>query len=1593
MTTDQRFFHDIVHFNAVGYSAIESVTGDLNKSIGLSAEIQELSEQIVGNTVTEIYDLGALWGGKANQITSDNTEVLKQSLQNVVLGFAKTQANPSFRVSTHISTSIFTYNSAISSSFLSGQIYSFPSVGIDVSSVVSMPYDFSLAGSNFRSHLNDSPSDFAVFGLNYFNGSYQGSNLIKFDYAWSTANSESDLLIALNFSTAQYTNFYVAFYWGTDSSNFISTNYVISENTVYVGTPDFISNIGVNTSAITPVSLSEFSGRQNFWSNEVFSGIAFSSNAFVDPNPYLWAPERINANFVDGVKASFSQPTRYFVVNQTDLISSLGAIENKYASIYSNFETNGVSNYATANANTNLLTSYSSNENYGFDLKNLEDYYKNQVPFSNFVFTKNPKQQNLRYSNGYTLLNYTQQLPSAFTKPIQDADLFNAFYKNMAYIKGQNSRLVELKQNYLSTLDNFVADFFFGSNFSSVQSYFSPPQLSISRSVLKNFTQPYGFNRVSPLNFSKHEEYSIYDGINIVPSKEFLTFEGGNLTLLNDYNLPEDYFFEIFKPISFVCNGIDPYKQGAGLAYDYTLNLSFGYSNQNTLFKTLYLMASKYIISKSDYDSRIQNNQSVTGYYYLADPESKDYAEYSVGSIDEFRLYGYAGYIPDLKDGVVRPILNRAFSPEDSKKYTYEQYVQLLISRGITNQNDINDAVQAYLDAGNTFYVIDLGTFSDRWSSLKKISLCMTNYALGVPKYWNDNLYNSFGGKYKISNPDGDTGFTNLTAQINSGSVTTGTSTPGFLITNVPVGFNCFISSVSLNNFGSGLTPGTYESFVMPPANAYSDEQAGKITYSILNQGYLDPNSIVINNRGGNFYFDFDLNLTQPGFTTSIGTSYPSVHIVMDNVAKFNAALGTNFSLISFTQIAPPDLGYSQGFKFNPKAFVGFGYTSNVDVYVLINDYPTIDSFLLSSSGQTAGKLETLSNYQTPSASNLAFLNYTSGNSTYALTESEIFNSLSIPQSPNNITSVSNVSLNAKLILINDKNPAGDIKINLYSISSLANGNPGYTLDLLASSSHVPVTEFSNSDYSTVRIPLSYDFAGNQRFDFGDGTLSSEYYVSIENNLQNCFLSLIGTYQGISTSNYSISSSDIFNDFKSYSIAGGISSNGVDLDLGLFPTTISGILGTDYISNDTNSLQIYLRRNPAYTGIGTEQQITLAISTVYQSSSAIMYSNPVSAISVGTTFSPISFVFSTIQASTGIGSAHLIFSLPLGPDKIYAPRTLAPYDVSQLGLATSSLISVSNSYYNFNFVFNRMFNYVPNNIFAAFNFEDSSQFGLAPANRLRATEPQNVVDGYWSFTSNGINTSVSIYPRSFYSNSSIIGTSAPVYQYLGYTHDIYLSIGYNSSGTQNVEQIYLPASPQWKRTWMKRNEDTYKNFNIYDVIQQSYSDSIDYYLGSASTNISNNTGYKVAIFQGAFKPQGNLSDPLPIIVGYGTNSGVQVYINNSTQPTIDTFSTVLGYSTTVGVTLPAAVRQNSINFQIFYFTFSTASLQVYWDIGYLSLINSASSLNSLQNNPVEINSGIPIDNINFMNVSKTSLENNSVNYGFPPGDSFVIRSS
>ena len=1582
MTTEQQFFQNIVHSNAITYQALENTIGDMNKNIGLSANFFELASKVVGSTITENYDLASLFGNYSDQINSNNTDFLQQSLQNVVSGIANTVAYPNYSVCTHISTSLDNYNIGMSSAFLSGQLFTVSTLGIGNNSVISIPLSvLNISGNQFNSHIFDVPTDLAVFGFDGFAsyGDFTNVNLVQFDYCWSYAGQVTNLLISFNYSVSYFLGYTFGIYWGSSDSNFISTNYNVSENVKYVGTNGFLNNIGILTGAITPKGITATSGRKNFWSNTIPYSLGYTSNSFVDGNAYLWAPDRINATIFDGTQSQQSQPLRYPILNSVGLSSFISG-NSEYKYLYSQLTTSGTGENQGLNASLSAINLFETNYPELVNLNSVERIYENNVPQNLTVLQSNPKKS---YLNGnpivYSVIYDTQIIASAFTKVIQDPYVWRYFAENLVPAKVYFLALNDTVNVYLNTLDNFIADFFFGANFNNVKDYFTGDNLIVSRNTLKDFTQPYGTTNIPPLNFSEFEEKSIYQAVNIVSSKEYLIFNQGVLSLTNNYKLPVNTGFEIYKPISLVCNGIDPYNQGTGLAFDYTLNLTFQYDNQNYLNKVLYLMASKYVLSKSDYLTRIDLNQDTYGYYYLVDASTTDYNDYSVSSIDEFRLYGYSGIIPDLKDGVVRPILNRAFSPKDTKKYTYEEYVALLRSQGITNPNDINDAVQEYLDAGNSFYVINLDVHPSEYVYLKDISLCATNYILNEPKYWNDSLENPFNRPPTALGEA--SGFTALTAQINSGIVTSPILLPPYTIQNVQVGNNCFVKSVYVNSLGALQTPGTYTSWLLPPINSRTNEQPAQIRYEILSSGIVNPATIEILNSGSNFYFNFDVFLTDVPFTsTGIGTTNANISLIMNNVSTFQATADASYNLVSFTQSSPPAEGYNAGFKFNNKAFVGLGYSSTVDVDILINNYPTCDSFFIASDNLQPGGLENYNNFQNP-VTPLSALNFSAGNQNYVMYENEIFNKLTVPAAYGN-QNTSYITVRCKLIEINNANPSGYITAHIYA-------DNGTEKTEVASSDKILTTQLSRNSYSDLNIPLSFTFTNNvQTLD------NADYWISIKQNITGGFLSIQGAFTGITTSNYTISSSQIYNDNNNIIVFGGISTSGYDLDLSKSTIGISSVFASNVLASDTNTVIINLRRNSNYTAENND--IFVNVSTTFNSETNIIISNPVQASSLSTIFTGVAFTFPTyLQASTFINSTFLTFSRRLNADQVYLSRSLDQYDGVQIGMATSSQIGFGNTVVNFNFLFNKIFNQVNSEIFGAFNYTDPSQFGLAKPNRLRETPPFRQIDGYWAYKSQAINKPLSIYPRATLSNSSYVGETSPGYDYIGYTHDIFVNIGYNSNGVMIEEgPISLFANPKWKATWMNRTQSNFKNFNIFNVAQQTYSDSIYYRIGLANTFIGTGTNPKNAIFEGTFQPTGNLSLNVPVSIGFGTSSGVQLYINNSSQPLIDTFSVLSSDYTVATGALTTAQRANPVYFKLLFFTLSTAVIDINWNVGFgNTLVGIGTGTQIVSPAPYSLNSGAPIDNITFLNVSQTLDEATSVNFGYPPGDSFIIRTS
>jgi|694.fasta_scaffold01176_5 hypothetical protein len=1595
MRTEQIFFKNIVNLNAFAFKYLDENIGDLNKDSELSADYYEKACKIVGNTVTSADDLTSLFIGTnfdyQKQFSSDITETLRQSIQNAKVGVSYTTIlsqkitdNSYFDIPIHFSTSIFEYNSSISSTFLSAQIYQVPISSISINSSIIVPYNFNLSGNFSNSYFFDIPCDFAVYGLNNFNGNnFNNSNLISFDYAWSYANQNTNLIINFNFLTTVATNYYLIFYWGNRDSTFVQSFCTSVNNIAYSGTNNFIQNLGTSISNITAAQLNKFTTRKNFWNKFTPYTTGIQSNSYLDSNFYLWAADRINLTLNDGVEQIYQPPEKYNLEGEQFLNGF--STDNNFKYLYFDSATSGIGSGQGVNANFQLKNLFESNYHLNFNLKNFIKTYQNEVPLYHLVLQKSINKQGVGSFCPYIIYENKQLSPAAFTKAIESDSLWNFFAGSIYFGKLENNILQGIIDSYLLTLENFVASYLFGAHETDPTSFFEGGNLTISKSAFKIFSQPIGYNDTDPINFEEFEEKSIYRSTNIVPSREFIKFNQGKLELLNFYNLPFDSSFEIFKPISFVCNGIDPFEQGTGLAYDYTLNLNFTYNNQNNLQKIIYLMASKYLIAENDYNNKILNNEFTDGYFWLADPDSTDTSAYSVSSINDFRLYGYSALIPDLKDGVTRPILCRAFSPKDSSRYTYEEFINLLQSQGITNPDDINRRVEQYLSEGNTFLVVNLNTFSNQFNNLSDISICAANYInlFETPRYWNEIELSFSELIQETDGQDSRFGFLDLTAQIIVAKFNSPAPPNTF---QVSVGNDCSIKKINVISLGSSQVQGNYTMPILPDnisAGAFTTEQPAIIKYSINQNGLLDSASVQILNTGGNFYYDFNKNLNAP--LSDINGFNAELKFEMDNTCVFGVttsiSLGSSI-IFSMAQSTKPGIGYFGGFNLNPNAFKELGYTfSDFDVKIFIQDLFTVDSFLIAESGKEEGFLENISNFTQPS-NNFSQINFINGGQTYNLYEDSIINAIVVPYSYIN-KQITNITLVCKIIQFNNFVPAGDIQLFVYSAT--INNTPDFE-NVIAKSDPINVTTIDSVIFSELVVPLTFNFFNNNLNPVDGSGAPTIYFVQVKQNLSGCVLALKGTFSGITTSSFSISSSSVANDVNDIVIFGNIgTSTGVDLDLS--GPILFNVLPAS-VATSISTTQFYIRKNVDFNITNTENNITLSISsgpTNYLSDSILL-------TAIGTAFTPITFTFNQSIQTSLVNSAKLIFSSPVLKNQVYTSRVLSSYDFA-ISAGSTSFVSFGNNISNFNFTFNKLFGGTNAEIFAAFNFKEPTQFGLAKPNNLRTVADINEIDGYWSFKSKKINKPLSIYPRAYFSVSTVIGTSQPQYQYLGYTHDIYTTVGYTSSGVYEEETFTLKARPNWKTTWMTRNNQNYKNFEISNVFVQSYFDTIFYLPGTASTIIGSESTPKSAIFEGVFTPS-VLANDVIISARLGTSSGVQVYLNNGISPVIDTFSVIPSSFTSTQYTISSSILSSGLNFRILYFTLGTPSIEMYWNLGVAQTFVLIGPQNSstVPPAPIAINGGATVDSLVFFNVTQSDPQN-LVNNGFPTGDSFVIRSS
>ncbi len=237
---------------------------------------------------------------------------------------------------------------------------------------------------------------------------------------------------------------------------------------------------------------------------------------------------------------------------------------------------------------------------------------------------------------------------------------------------------------------------------------------------------------------------SISDWANIPPTINFASINSSGASIENN-KLNRNSTFEIYFQKSNLDNLNDQNQSGTKLSKDYTFKIKFADNNENFIYKTLFVNASKFFISDDEYQDRINKNLSIDGYFkYGTDAERSSNATGTFNSIEDYRLYGTSAVIPDLSMGSSKVITSKQFAPADNTKISKADYIaSLKTSNPNITQTEINQKISEY-ELTKSFYTTDTSSVSNQFSRVDDFGVTITEYT-DSDIYWINNQNEAIG--------------------------------------------------------------------------------------------------------------------------------------------------------------------------------------------------------------------------------------------------------------------------------------------------------------------------------------------------------------------------------------------------------------------------------------------------------------------------------------------------------------------------------------------------------------------------------------------------------------------------------------------------------------------------------------------------------------------------------------------------------------------------------------------------------------------------------------------------------------------------------
>jgi hypothetical protein len=510
-------------------------------------------------------------------------------------------------------------------------------------------------------------------------------------------------------ASATWTNnfwFHFVMYWNTHDRYF-QTGYPTfsAGNAVTIPVSDIDTNIYLH-----PV--------KSFFNKKITNSTYFDKTSINDNNIYLYNPTNTKHVYEESKYNSITQPFRYKInenisgasAGSTNLFSGRAVISKNEICPALVVQKNSGYYYDNPTNDLEIVIGKPTPESFVDEDYSSFNYYP-EVPKNYNLIAKiilgYPNQKISVYKNNQsfdqdTSILYIEMVAkNAIRDSVSDETLSRYFtipiYKFADLIRKDsfNKFFNILSQKLISSFARFdmtkvkKEDFFIDTstrNYVALHNFMKMPADSLLTSTIEPFS----------IQFSQNATEAITNYALIPPSTIMAGF-GSTELYISDKKLAADTEFEVYLEKYNNTTFKNVLNTGNSLERDYSFKIKFAKNTNEFVIKNLFINSSKYFLTDSDYQYRIDNNLSTVGYYKSS----------TLNSISDFAINGYVAVVPDIKPERFVDIDFKQNYPINSSRITETEFENnLLLQNSSITKNEIINAKSGFAIT-DSFYIVD----------------------------------------------------------------------------------------------------------------------------------------------------------------------------------------------------------------------------------------------------------------------------------------------------------------------------------------------------------------------------------------------------------------------------------------------------------------------------------------------------------------------------------------------------------------------------------------------------------------------------------------------------------------------------------------------------------------------------------------------------------------------------------------------------------------------------------------------------------------------------------------------------------------------